>query len=469
MNTPIFDFVSEYTQKNASRMHMPGHKGNAFLGCESMDITEIPGADVLHHATGIIRESEETVASLFGSGATFFSTEGSSLCIKAMLDALVQAAYGKEICPVIVAARNIHRSMVDACALLDLDIRFVKGSNPRHICTSRLTPENLHRELSVMDKRPLGVYVTSPDYLGEMQDIAGLARVCREFCVPLVVDNAHGAYLRFLEPSRHPITLGAAMCCDSAHKTLPVLTGGAYLHVAEEFVKDFAWRIPGGMALFGSTSPSYLLLQSLDLCNRYLADGYRERLKLFVARLEQCRNHMQQCGFVIRESEALKITIEAANMGVSGESLAEKLRVAGIECEYSDRDYVVLMLTPENTEEDIQRLERFADAYREKGCYTDSRQSVNREVKEKCQEGSPSPATLYMGEVTRACSIREAVFAPGEEIPVEEAVGRILGAETVSCPPAIPIAICGERITHEMVRLFQRYGISTVTVLKGSS
>lgn len=438
-------------------MHMPGHKGHVFLGCEPIDITEIDGADVLHHAQGIIRESENNAAELFGAGATFYSTEGSSLCIKAMLEALWQGAGTRSVdtqsVPYILAARNIHRSMVDACALLDMDIQFLADRQTSHICTSVITPDALRSALSDTEERPIGVYVTSPDYLGQLQDIAGLAKVCREFGVPLVVDNAHGAYLQFLEPSLHPIVLGAAMCCDSAHKTLPVLTGGAYLHVAADYLDAFAWRIPKGMALFGSTSPSYLILQSLDLCNRYLADGYTERLLAMNERLSCCRAVLRQAGFAVRETEPLKITIETGKMGCTGEKLAEALRQRQIECEYADRDFVVLMLTPENTEDDFKRLEAFAQNWEidveGNHTYTPADESTN----------------LLLGEVSRACSIREAVFHPSEEIPVSQAEGRILGVETVSCPPAVPIAVCGERLNREMLQLFERYGIETVTVL----
>lgn len=432
---------------------MPGHKGHVFLGCEPLDITEIAGADVLHHAQGIIRESEDNAARLFGAGATFYSTEGSSLCIKVMLEALGQAA--AERSPVVLAARNVHRSVVDACALLDFDLRFIHTAGERHICTSSISPEDLRRELSAMESLPAGVYVTSPDYLGQLQDIAGLARVCRAFAVPLVVDNAHGAYLNFLQPSVHPMALGAAMCCDSAHKTLPVLTGGAYLHVSAAYLKEFAWRIPQGMALFGSTSPSYLTLQSLDLCNRYLDAGYTERLQGFVKRLERCRERMRQAGFLVSGTEPLKITIEAGKMSCSGEEMADSLRKHQIECEYADRDYVVLMLTTENTEEDVSRLEQFAQQWK---CPAEDTGRSTDDAKRR--------ETLYLGEVVRACTIREAVFAPGEEIPAGKAEGRVLGMETVSCPPAVPIAVCGERINRQMVSLFRQYGIESVTVLR---
>ena len=140
---------------------------------------------------------------------------------------------------------------------------------------------------------PFGVYVTSPDYLGGMQDIRALSAVCDTFGMPLLVDNAHGAYLRFLpgEPL-HPIALGAAMCCDSAHKTLPVVTGGAYLHLGENAPVQEEAAVRGALALFGSTSPSYLILQSLDACNRQLTESYPAGLQRCCARLAALRGEL---------------------------------------------------------------------------------------------------------------------------------------------------------------------------------
>ncbi|MDY3764348.1 MAG: amino acid decarboxylase, partial [Candidatus Ventricola sp.] len=225
MNTPIADFVRRYATSGTARLHMPGHKGRAFLGCEALDITEIAGADSLYEAHGIIRESEENASALFGSARTLYSTEGSSQCIRAMLFlCLTCRASGAK--PVVVAARNVHKAFVFAAALLDIEIVWLWPESMTSLCACEVTPQRLERTLSAMDAPPAAVYITSPDYLGGQADVAALARVCHAHGTVLAVDNAHGAYLRFLSPSRHPLDLGADICCDSAHKTLPVLTGG---------------------------------------------------------------------------------------------------------------------------------------------------------------------------------------------------------------------------------------------------
>lgn len=448
MKTPVYDFVTEYCRRDMSRMHMPGHKGQCFLGCEDRDITEISGADVLHQAGGILKESQENAAALFGAGSTLYSTEGSSLCIKVMLAVLLQAGKTAGSRPYILAGRNVHRAMVDACALLDLDIEFIIDLESGNLCTGRIGTEQLSQILQKAEVLPIGVYITSPDYLGQIADISGLAKVCRQFGLPLVVDNAHGAYMRFLDSESHPMQAGAAMCCDSAHKTLPVLTGGAYLHMAQGWAKRYENYAVRMMAVFASTSPSYLILQSLDLCNRYLAENYAKDLKNTVQKIGQIKQALKNNSIPLLEGEALKIVIDAAAVGYSGMETAEEMRQYNIECEYADKQYVVLMPGVESRKEDYLRLERWS----EKSCLRNSR-------------GFARKIVPCYGKAERACSIREAVFGDSKLVSVEDAIGRICALETVTCPPAIPIAISGERITEEMAALFRAYGIEQIAVL----
>jgi len=278
MNTPIADFVHLYASDGKARLHMPGHKGRAFLGCEAYDITEIAGADALYEADGIIAESEKNASSLFGTARTLYSTEGSSQCIRAML-CLCLTCRASGASDTILAARNVHKSFVFAAALLGFRIQWLWPGQMTSLCACEVSAAALEQALSSMDTPPAAVYITSPDYLGGMADIRALADVCHRHGTVLAVDNAHGAYLRFLSPSLHPMDLGADICCDSAHKTLPVLTGGAYLHISPSAPGAFAAQAKQAMALFGSTSPSYLTLASLDLCNAYIADSYAQQFE----------------------------------------------------------------------------------------------------------------------------------------------------------------------------------------------
>ena len=221
MTTPIVDFVRSYAKSGTARLHMPGHKGQSLLGFEPLDITEICGADELYAPEGIIAESEANATRLFGTAHSYYSTEGSSQCIRAMLFLALQGAPQSGKRPVLLAARNAHKALLYAAALLDFDIRWLWPSAQAEgaLCSCPVTAEALTGALHAMAQQgntPFGVYVTSPDYLGGVQELPALAAVCRAQGVPLLVDNAHGAYLRFLPQNCHPIAQGAAMCCDSA-------------------------------------------------------------------------------------------------------------------------------------------------------------------------------------------------------------------------------------------------------------
>lgn len=445
METPVADFVRRYAQSGVSRLHMPGHKGAGPLGCEPWDITEVAGADELYGASGIIARSEENAAALFGSRATFYATGGSSQCAKAMLClALQNRPTGTP--PVVLAARNIHKSFVHAAALLDFEpVWLWPEGGTDSLCACPVTAEGLERALDALAAPPAAVYVTSPDYLGNLQDIAALAAVCRRRGTLLLVDNAHGAYLHFLSSPCHPLDLGADLCCDSAHKTLPVLTGGAYLHVAQTAPASLREGANAALSLFGSTSPSYLTLASLDLCNRYLAENYPARLACFAAELEALRARLREHGWAVRPSDPLRLTLDAAASGLTGTELASLLRRGGVECEYADDTYTVLMATPENARSDLDR------------------------VMEALGENRRPPlarAALPPARGERVLSPREALLSPQETVPASESLGRICGAPTVSCPPAIPIAVSGERIGPEALHLFRRCGVEAVSVVR---
>ncbi len=439
MNTPIADFVRDYAASDTLRLHVPGHKGRGPLGCEALDITEIRGADSLYEASGVIAQSEENAAALFGSGRTLFSTEGSSQCLRAMVY-LALTCRPEGAAPVLAAARNMHKSFLYAAALTDARVEWLWPERMDSLCSCEITPEALDAALSRMDEAPAAVFVTSPDYLGVQADIPGLASVCRRFGTLLAVDGAHGAYLHFLTPPAGALDLGADLVCESAHKTLPVLTGGAYLHIGKNAPVAFAENARTAMSIFGSTSPSYLTLMSLDLCNRTLAEGYGDRLMKTAGIAESIRCRLRALGWEAVRSDPLRVTVRG-----DGEAMAARLREGGVEPEYADRDSLVLMLTPES---DPAALMRVPDAL------------GRNDLPE------PPSRALPTAKCETVCTPRQALFSPRETVPAAEALGRICGAPTVSCPPAVPIAVCGERIGPEAGKLFEYYGVNQVDVLK---
>jgi arginine/lysine/ornithine decarboxylase len=239
--------------------------------------------------------------------------------------------------------------------------------------------------------------------------------------------------------------LGADICCDSAHKTLPTLTGGAYLHISKDAPKTFFDMAEQAMALFASTSPSYLILQSLDKTNEYIANGYREKINAAVDRLNGLKEILCEKGYKLEGDEPMKLTLSAKPYGYLGIELAELLRESGVECEFADPDFVVMMFTPEISQADTDKLE-----------------DVLLGISPRAAIDIP-PASAGIPE--KVMGIRDAIMRPSRLLPVREAVGKILATVTVSCPPAIPILVCGDRIDDRAAECFEYYGINSVRVV----
>ena len=443
MKTPICDFIKAYAESGTQRFHMPGHKGKPLTGPEPYDITEISGADSLYEANGIIRESERNAQALFGSAGTFYSTEGSSQCIRAMLYlALLYARrMGKK--PLILAGRNAHKTFITGAALLDIDVEWLAPSDDNGYLSCPIDARALDER--IRERSPSAVYITSPDYLGCRVDIPSVSAVCKKHGVLLIVDNAHGAYLKFLSCSEHPLDLGADLCCDSAHKTLPALTGASYLHVSSSAPSWMLDRVKDALALFGSTSPSYLILRSLDAVNAYIDGGYPARLCAFVRRADLLKERLRSLGYALVGDEPLKLTVAPKDHGYTGFEMKDILCARGVESEFADKDVLVLMLSCEMGEESLSLLEDIFASIPKRDALCERMPAV------------------YLPE--RAMSVRDAMLSFAERVSVADAEGRILATPNVSCPPAVPIAVCGERIDRAVIERFEYYGIDTCSVV----
>lgn len=441
MKTPIVSFLKSYQEKSPVRMHMPGHKGAGILGFEGMDLTEIYGADELFAAEGIIKESEQNASNLFGC-PTYYSTQGSTLCIQTMCTILCQDAKSKGKKPKILAGRNAHRSFIHAAALLDFEIEWLYGNSDYLSC--KIHAEDL--EKAIIESLPTAVYLTNPDYLGNLLDIKSLASVCKKHNVLLAIDNAHGAYLRFLKDSLYPIDLGADLCCDSAHKTLPVLTGGAYLHLSDSLNQVWKNDVKHFMEYFSSTSPSYLIMASLDAANEVLDTTFKNSLFECIQRVDGLKNTLVQHGYTILSGEPMKITISTKEFGYTGNEIANLLMECDIYPEFYDSDYIVLMPSPYNTKDDLKRLETCLCGIEGKPIL------VNKPPK--------------LEQSKKAMNVRQALFSPSITLDVSKSLGQVCSSVTVSCPPAILPVIPGEVISESSIEVMKYYGIETVRVVK---
>ncbi|MDR2559236.1 MAG: DegT/DnrJ/EryC1/StrS family aminotransferase [Oscillospiraceae bacterium] len=411
IKTPIHDFLVNYNKKARVRCHMPGNKGLEF----PHDITEIAGADSLYESDGIIAESERTAARLFGAEKTLYSCSGSTLAIQAMLTLIKTVSGGT----VLAANRSVHRSFVSACALLDFDVDWIYGED---------------EVINAIKPDTAAVFINSTDYYGKKYDVRKIAEICDE--IPLLVDNAHGAYLTFL--GTHPITQGAAMTADSAHKTLPALTGAAYLHIND---KRFVPDAKAAAALFGTSSPSYLILESLDLCNKHIAEGNIKAFEL----IADLKNNLARAGFPLRESDPLRITADSRECGYSGFDFAAELRNNNIECEFADENCTVLLFSTITAKAE-----------------TDEVFAAFMKIKQK----KPLKPIVYpVLKLEKNISIREAVFAHNcAVLHLEEAAGKVCAEIIAPCPPGIPVVMPGEIISAEAVELLKGFGVDKIKI-----
>ena len=270
--TPLYEALERQFQKKRLLLHMPGHKGqlpSPFEGCSPFDLTELPETGNLYGNGGPISLCEEQFEHICQSGATLLCAGGSTLCVQSMLSLF---------CPVgskVLMGRNCHVSAVNTAALLNLSpVWLMPDQRAGSLSHGRVTPDAVEKAL-LQSPDVSAVYLTSPDYFGVMCDIGRISAVCRRHQKPLLVDNAHGAHLVFF--GLHPIELGADACCDSLHKTLPALTGAALLHLKDRTLKEAAKH---SMSIFGSSSPSYLIMLSADLLSGELAAQKEPFLKL---------------------------------------------------------------------------------------------------------------------------------------------------------------------------------------------
>lgn len=471
--TPLADYIRQYAGSRNIRAHMPGHKGSGPFGFEKYDITEISEELYLYGDEGIVHESELRAGELFRTGRTFYSAEGSSLAVKAMVTAAFLRARAcglvkKGERATVLAARNIHSSFQDVCAMLDLDVCFIypeKGI-PADLCESGIEAADVEEAFRKnSDKNIFAVYITSPDYLGNMADIKKIAEVCERVSLPLLVDNAHGAYLAFTNPDLHPVHLGAAMTADSAHKTLPVITGGAYLHVSEKYKDQYEKYIPEALQMYASTSPSFLISMSLDECNAFLKEKGREKIEECIENIRVLKEKLAEKGVCVRESEPMKLVVNAPESTggrlTGSEMLSLLWEKHNVVCEYGDREFLVMMLTCSNKHSDYDVIyHAFCDILEEVKCFGRSKSCGSN----TCRPGRDS--LIKSPEPVQAVSIREAYFSDFEYVDVKKSAGRICARCHVSCPPAVPPVISGERISREQAEVLADLGIEKIKVIR---
>lgn len=443
MKKRLYDTLKEYNKLGMSSFHTPGHKGFKIFNDDlwKMDLTELPDTDSLYEASGAILESELSAQKLFETKRTLISAGGDTLCIQTMIRL---ASMEKKS---FIAGRNVHRSAVSAMALLGIQPKWVLPSKDAGVgMPGRIKAKDIAH---VLDEAggDCAVYITSPDYYGVISDIKAISDECKKRNSFVLVDNAHGTHLKFLEKSLHPLDMGAVMSADSAHKTLPVLTGGAWLQISDDSLARYAKQ---AMALFGSTSPSYPVMASLDVCLDYLKHNGYEDFYILEKKVKNIKNISEQKGIYIPQGlcDPLRISLMSSSIGYSGYDFAKYLRNFKIEPEFFDKNYIVLIPSPFNLNEDWDRLEDAILNIKEKKIFL---QNNNYLIN-------------FLPNVKM--TLREAIMANHIKVDVNDSLGKIAGEIVCPCPPGVPVVMPGEVIGEYEREALKNYGILSIYVVK---
>ncbi len=437
MKPPLFAGLDRYLDKKRERLHMPGHKGllPAPLGaCAPYDLTELADTGCLYDGEGAPVDTEAAFSALYNSGATLLSAGGSTLCIQTMLS--LYCSDGAKL----LMTRGAHHAAVNAAALLNLEPVWLFPDQITGVQTpARVSPQAVEDALR-QHPDVSAVYLTSPDYFGTLCDVGTIAEIAHRQGKPLLVDNAHGAHLIFFD-RLHPMALGADACCDSLHKTLPALTGAALLHL-----RDAAHAVDARrrMAVFGSTSPSYLIMLSADL----LLPEWEVLCEGFTA--------LAQTVSALRGRALLKGVWATGADGL----LADPVRIpllfpqgqrapvlslladCRIEAEYVSSRHIVLLPGPQNNLAPIAEL-------------------IDRLP---VLDEAPQPQPVCPPQ--RVLTLRQAVLSAAERLPLCEALGRIAAAPVSPCPPGVALLMPGERLDALAASALKNAGTTSLFVVK---
>lgn len=452
----LYDKLTELEYEDILPMHMPGSKRNSELVSMpdpfKMDITEITGFDNLHNATGIIKECAIEAARIFGADETCLLVNGSTAGVMA---AICGATHSGDK---VLVARNVHRSVINALYLGQLNPEYIfpEMKCPEAGIYGAVKPEDIEEAFKGSSDIK-AVIITSPTYEGIVSDISAISEIVHRYGAVLIVDQAHGAHFGFNEEfPESAVRQGADAVITSVHKTLPALTQTALLHINRGRID--ADRVKMFWNMFQSTSPSYILMGSIDNCVTILKEKGDYLFKKYVERLKKLRNEIDKLKYInlLPVDDISKIVL-LVNDG--GEFARQLRQIYKIELEMASEKYVIAMTSMGDTDEGYARfLQALREMDREEyQIQSAGFQSIDDNM--KCKDGQCS-GVQYSGVQSSnrelvhpeiAMSIYEALNSPTEMSDFDNSVGRIAGEAVCIYPPGINLVNPGEVITEGVV------------------
>ncbi|MBT3319332.1 MAG: aminotransferase class I/II-fold pyridoxal phosphate-dependent enzyme [Clostridia bacterium] len=430
--TPIMDAIYSAAKDSKARFCMPGHKGDTgFFGGDMLrfDITELPGVDNLLAPSGVIKQSEQLHADFIGAEQAHYTTGGSTAGVHAMLSLFG----GKKV----IFARGVHASVANAIVMFDIKPVYL----PSQACDyPRVTSTDAVKTALGQHKDAVAVFIVYPNYFGLCCDIAGIARITHKAGIPLVVDGAHSAHFAYsaLLPIS-PADAGADIWTQSTHKTLPAMNQCACVCVGNTSMISGS-RLKRALTKVQTTSPSYLLLASIDYAHAYMRDKGEQELFAIISIADKFRIMVDKlprlsCPKIAmaldEDIDPLKLIIDVSKTGLSGMTVSKRLAAVGIHIEAADTSNILLLLSVGDTAEQLDLL------YKE---LSSIEKTYGKSI--YFSPYSLPPATKYSQKFKFYDNI--------EKVRVERAVGRHCASTVCVFPPAEVVVHSGQLISFEM-------------------
>lgn len=428
---------------------MPGHKLGKGIPEEfleelfCLDVTEIPGTDNLHFPEGAIREALELAARAYGADETFFLVNGSTCGVHAAIMTVCKP--GDKL----IVGRDCHKSVINGMMLAGVEPVFAAPEyNSRFDITTFIPPSEIEY-LLCNNPDCAGVFITRPNYYGICSDVQEIAAITHRYNKILVVDEAHGAHLGF--SSRYPgsaLSLGADISIQSAHKTLPALTQGAYLHVKSKRIDT--GRLKYNLSILQTTSPSYIIMSFLDIARAVMEAKGKKLLDTLLDNISWFKSNIENKGLSILsnytidkcETDISRIVINVKGLDRTGFEVEKLLRRENnIQVEMSDMNNIVCISTVAHNMDDFKMLcsalNGLSAGDKESGFSADI---YNREV----------------FEAKQAMSLKDVLYSRGMKIGINKAVGKVCRGMITPYPPGIPVICPGEVIQEAAVDYIRR-------------
>lgn len=454
---PLVEALEQFRKEEPAYFRIPGHRFERGLDdalkadLAAYDLSEAEGLDDLHHAEGVIAEAQDLAAETWGAKKTFFLVNGTTCGNEAMV--LSSVKEGEKI----IVPRNVHKSVLMGLIL--------SGATPVYVMPEYstkwqmwggVTPETIEQAFAEAPDAK-AVLLVSPTYYGLCSDLQSIAEICHKHNAALLVDEAHGSHLYFsrqLPPGA--LESGADACAQSIHKTAGSFTQSSFLSLGSDRLDEA--RVAANLQMVQSTSPSYLLMASLDAARRGMALHGEERMERALKLSKKARQEIAgirgievlgtemegTCG--VWKIDPTRLVFSARALGISGYDLQvclyDEYRVS---TELADEENVVCVITWANSEEDITRL---TDALA--GIAAESEKTTGETAFEEKQ-------WLFRSLPKMEKTPREAYFAEKEAVLFAEAEGRIAAEMAAPYPPGIPLVCPGERYSAEVLELMCQY------------